>query len=118
MKLRLDGESSTRSTPTGLVLVLDESGSDGTEWAQLKDFVKSVVNGVAAHGLLTHGGRVGVVGFADGVTPPVSALSGDKDAVLNAIDTNPKRTPALASPAVRRRPTASWGPTTPPATSW
>ncbi|MFJ8080386.1 VWA domain-containing protein [Streptomyces sp. NPDC096205] len=92
VKLRLDGESSTQSTPTDLVLVLDESGSiDNTEWGQLKDFAKSVVNGVAAHGLFTNGGRVGVVGFADGVTPPVSALSGDKDAVLNAIDTNPKQ---------------------------
>lgn len=92
VKLRLDGESSTQSTPTDLVLVLDESGSiDGTEWGQLKDFAKSVVNGVAAHGLFTNGGRIGVVGFANGVTPPVSALSGDKDAVLNAIDTNPKQ---------------------------
>jgi hypothetical protein len=32
--LRLDGESSTQSTPTDLVLVLDESGSiDATEWS-------------------------------------------------------------------------------------
>ena len=39
--LTLDGESSTQSTPTDLVLVLDESGSiDSTEFNQLKTFAE------------------------------------------------------------------------------
>jgi uncharacterized protein YegL len=88
--LTLDGESSTQSTPTDLVLVLDESGSiDSTEFSQLRSFADDVVEAVGNDGLFAHGGRVGVVGFATGAEV-VSPLSGDETAVRNSIATNPQ----------------------------
>ncbi|MFJ8693488.1 VWA domain-containing protein [Streptomyces roseolilacinus] len=88
--LTLDGESSTQSTPTDLVLVLDESGSvDATEFDQLTDFADSVVAAVADDGLFANGGRVGVVGFSH-VAEDVIPLSGDEGAVRSAIANNPQ----------------------------
>ncbi len=88
--LTLDGESSTQSTPTDLVLVLDESGSiDSTEFGQLKTFASSVVTAVAADGLFTNGGRVGVVGFAT-ASETVIGLSSNQAAVQAAITGNPQ----------------------------
>lgn len=86
--LTLDGESSTQSTPTDLVLVLDESGSiDSGEFSQLKSFADDVVEAVGDDGLFANGGRAAVVGFA-GSAAPVISLSADEDAVRNAIATN------------------------------
>ncbi|CAL9619582.1 hypothetical protein SUDANB38_05848 [Streptomyces sp. enrichment culture] len=86
--LTLDGESSTQSTPTDLVLVLDESGSiNDTEFGQLTDFADSVVAAVADDGLFANGGRVGVVGFSQ-IAQDVSPLSADEGAVRSAIVNN------------------------------
>ncbi|GAB2596187.1 VWA domain-containing protein [Streptomyces capparidis] len=91
VQLTLDGESSTQSTPTDLVLVLDESGSiNGTEYQQMNDFAESVVDGVAGHGLFANGGTVGVVGFSN-TGETVHPLDGDKEAVKAAIQNNPKQ---------------------------
>ncbi|TQM57293.1 vWA domain-containing protein [Humibacillus xanthopallidus] len=88
--LTLDGESSTQSTPTDLVLVLDESGSiDATEFNQLNTFASSVVTAVAADGLFANGGRVGVVGFSSGAET-VIPLSNNQAAVASAISSNPQ----------------------------
>jgi hypothetical protein len=86
--LTLDGESSTQSTPTDLILVLDESGSiNATEFAQLTAFADDVVEAVADDGLFSNGGRVGVVSFTD--TPAtVIGLNGDETTVRNAITGN------------------------------
>ncbi|GAA4934066.1 VWA domain-containing protein [Streptomyces coeruleoprunus] len=90
MTLALDGESSTQSTPTDLVLVLDESGSiNDTEFDQLTSFADSVVAAVADDGLFANGGRVGVVGFSD-TAENVSALSDSEAAVRSAIVNNPQ----------------------------
>ncbi|HEY3003568.1 MAG TPA: VWA domain-containing protein [Kribbellaceae bacterium] len=88
--LTLDGESSTQSTPTDLVLVLDESGSiDSTEFGQLKAFADDVVEAVGSDGLFANGGRVGVVGFSTSAET-VIGLSGDETAVRDAIATDPQ----------------------------
>jgi hypothetical protein len=88
--LTLDGESSTQSTPTDLVLVLDESASiDSTEFSQLKSFANSVVSAVATDGLFANGGRVGVVGFSD-TAETVIGLSTNQTNVQNAISGNPQ----------------------------
>ena len=88
--LTLDGESSTQSTPTDLVLVLDESGSiDSTEFAQLRSFADDVVEAVGNDGLFANGGRVGVVGFSTSAET-VTGLSADETAVRNAIMANPQ----------------------------
>jgi uncharacterized protein YegL len=88
--LTLDGESSTQSTPTDLVLVLDESGSvSDTEFDQLSSFADSVVEAVADDGLFANGGRVGVVGFSH-IAENVSPLSDDETAVRSAIAGNPQ----------------------------
>ena len=88
--LTLDGESSTQSTPTDLVLVLDESGSiSSTEFGQLKSFASSVVTAVAADGLFTNGGKIGVVGFASG-SETVIGLSASQAAVQAEITGNPQ----------------------------
>ena len=88
--LTLAGESRTQSTPTDLVLVLDESGSiDSTEFGQLKTFASSVVTAVAGDGLFANGGRVGVVGFAT-VAETVIGLSANQASVQAAITGNPQ----------------------------
>jgi uncharacterized protein YegL len=88
--LTLDGESSTQSTPTDLVLVLDESGSiDSTEFGQLRSFADDVVEAVGNDGLFANGGRVGVVGFAS-TAETVVGLSADETAVRSAIMSNPQ----------------------------
>lgn len=88
--LTLQGETSVQSTPTDLVLVLDESGSiSSTDFSTLKNFANSVVTAVANDGLFAQGGRVGVVGFA--TTPEtVSGLSTNQAAVSTAITNNPQ----------------------------
>jgi Mg-chelatase subunit ChlD len=86
--LTLQGESSVQSTPTDLVLVLDESGSiDGTEFLQLKSFADEVVEAVGDDGLFAQGGRVGVVAFASG-QQVVIGLNGDEATVRSAIAAN------------------------------
>lgn len=88
--LTLDGETNTQSTPTDLVLVLDESGSiDSAEFSQLRAFADDVVEAVADDGLFANGGRVGVVGFASG-SETVIALNADETTVRNAIAANPQ----------------------------
>ncbi|MEU4390713.1 VWA domain-containing protein [Kribbella sp. NPDC023855] len=92
MTLTLDGESSTQSTPTDLVLVLDESGSiDSGEFSQLRNFADDVVEAVADDGLFANGGRAAVVGFSTGAHT-VIGLSTDETAVRNAITSNPQAT--------------------------
>lgn len=88
--LTLDGENNTQSTPTDLVLVLDESGSiSSTEFNQLKTFADGVVEAVADDGLFANGGKVGVVGFASSAQT-VIALNADETTVRNAITANPQ----------------------------
>lgn len=88
--LTLQGETSVQSTPTDLVLVLDESGSiSASDFSTLKSFANSVVTAVANDGLFAQGGRVGVVGFAS--TPEtVIGLNGNQSAVTTAITNNPQ----------------------------
>lgn len=90
--LTLDGETSTQSTPTDLVLVLDESGSiSASQFNQLKAFADDVVEQVAIDGLFSNGGRVGVVGFAGGAqTTTVLPLNANETTVRNAIAANPQ----------------------------
>ncbi|WP_328992918.1 VWA domain-containing protein [Kribbella sp. NBC_01245] len=88
--LTLDGESSTQSTPTDLVLVLDESGSiDGGEFNQLKAFADDVVEAVADDGLFTNGGRAAVVGFSTAAHTVIGLSTSETD-VRNAITGNPQ----------------------------
>lgn len=88
--LTLDGESSTQSTPTDLVLVLDESGSiSGTEFNQLKTFADDVIEAVADDGLFANGGRAAVVGFSGGADPVIGLSTSETD-VRNAIAANPQ----------------------------
>jgi len=88
--LTLQGETSVQSTPTDLVLVLDESGSiSASDFSTLKTFANSVVNAVAADGLFTQGGRVGVVSFASG-QETIIGLSTNQGDVNTAITNNPQ----------------------------
>jgi Mg-chelatase subunit ChlD len=88
--LTLDGESSTQSTPTDLVLVLDESGSiSAGEFTQLKSFADDVVEAVADDGLFANGGRAAVVGFST-AAQTVIGLNADETTVRNAITGNPQ----------------------------
>lgn len=90
--LTLDGETSTQSTPTDLVLVLDESGSiSSSQFAQLKAFSDDIVEQVALDGLFSNGGRIGVVGFAGSAqTSTVLPLNGNETTVRNALAANPQ----------------------------
>jgi uncharacterized protein YegL len=88
--LTLQGETSVQSTPTDLVLVLDESGSiSPADFTTLKTFANSVVNAVAADGLFDQGGSVGVVGFASG-QETIIGLSTNQASVTTAITNNPQ----------------------------
>lgn len=88
--LTLDGENSTQSTPTDLVLVLDESGSiSSTAWQQLRSFSDDVVEAVADDGLFANGGRVGVVGFATSAQTIIPMWT-DEGQVRSAIMNNPQ----------------------------
>ena len=54
--LTLQGETSVQSTPTDLVLVLDESGSiSASDFSTLKSFANSVVTAVRGGARLFHG---------------------------------------------------------------
>jgi Mg-chelatase subunit ChlD len=86
--LTLQGETRVQSRPTDLVLVLDESGSiSPTAFNQLRAFADDVVEAVAADGLFTQGGRVGVVGFAT-LAQLIVPLSDNETTVRNAIMLN------------------------------
>lgn len=88
--LTVDGENTTQSTPTDLVLVLDESGSiSPSDFNVLKGFADDVVEAVAADGLFTNGGSVGVVGFASSAQT-VIGLNTDATTVRTAIANNPQ----------------------------
>ena len=90
VSLTLQGETSVQSTPTDLVLVLDESGSiSASDFGTLKAFANSVVNAVASDGLFTQGGRVGVVSFASG-QETIIGLSTSQANVNTAITNNPQ----------------------------
>ncbi|WP_185749101.1 vWA domain-containing protein [Humibacillus xanthopallidus] len=88
--LTLQGETSVQSTPTDLVLVLDESGSiSPTDFTTLKSFANDVVTEVANAGLFAQGGRVGVVSFASS-QELIIGLSNNQIAVNTAITNNPQ----------------------------
>src|SRR5688500_7209290 len=62
VNMQLIGQSITTSTPTDIILVLDDSGSiSSTQFSQMKTFANNLVSGLTARGLFTNGGRVGVV---------------------------------------------------------
>lgn len=80
--LTFDGESTTTSTPTDLVIVMDESGSiSSSEFRQLKTFTDQLIRAVGSDGLFANGGRVGLVGFAS-TAELISPLESNPGAVL------------------------------------
>ncbi|MFF9853978.1 hypothetical protein [Streptomyces litmocidini] len=52
------------------------------------------------------------------MAPPASAPSGDKDAALNAIDTNPEQNKDTCTTSGPAEGNIVMGPDDPPATSW
>lgn len=83
--LSITGETVTESTPTDIMLVLDESGSiTNSQFAQMKNFAASLVTSLGDRGLFDNGGRMGLGMFASTGRLPL-ALTGSQTTVLNAI---------------------------------
>lgn len=84
--LEITGTTTSEATPTDLILVLDESGSQSSaQFAQTKQFARDVVTSLGNRDFFANGGRVGIVMFASSGRTVLN-LNGAQTTVLNAIN--------------------------------
>lgn len=84
--LSITGETVTESTPTDIMLVLDESGSiNHTQFTQMRNFASNLVTSLGERGLFDNGGKLGLAMFAT-TGRLVLSPTGSEATALNAIN--------------------------------